>query len=470
MPDPLRVLGLDTSAAHCAAAVVCGDRVLAERAEAMTKGQAERLFPLIGEVMAQAGLAWSDLDAIGVGIGPGNFTGVRISVAAARGLALSLGIPAIGISATEAAACGAPRPCRAVVPLRGDEVVWEDFGLPQDGAGPQKAMIALGQAGPSGPAEGGPAPGKTCAAAERAAGPEPAATMPEGNALSPDSSLGGTADHDVLGTAWPRPGLGKDGQAGESQPPGRTAEDARLFALALALTGELSEHIEDAWPVALAAREEAGEDARHRAMAIALLARVRERQGRPDEAIALADEAEAVLGAPHPALERLRADALARVWRWSEAVPLYARVAERAPLDESAWAALARARASAGDDVGALHAARRALGLEPRHESALRSQGLALVALQAPGADAARGAHDDFRAPDAAQALRDRCDRGRARAAARRGCPFRACERSRGRGREQRRQPDSDSIREKQLASCQRLRLRRGNSPGVQEV
>ena len=225
MPDPLRVLGFDTSAAHCAAAVVCGDRVLAERAEAMTKGQAERLFPLIGEVMAQAGLAWSDLDAIGVGIGPGNFTGVRISVAAARGLALSLGIPAIGISATEAAACGAPRPCRAVVPLRGDEVVWEDFGLPQDGAWPQKAMIALGQAGPSGPAEGGPAPGKTCAAAERAAGPEPAATMPEGNALSPDSSLGGTADHDVLGTAWPRPGLGKDGQAGESQPPGRTAED-----------------------------------------------------------------------------------------------------------------------------------------------------------------------------------------------------------------------------------------------------
>ena len=104
MPDPLRVLGFDTSAAHCAAAVVCGDRVLAERAEPMTKGQAERLFPLLEELLAEAGLAWSDLDAIGVGVGPGNFTGVRISVAAARGLALSLGIPAIGVSATEAAA------------------------------------------------------------------------------------------------------------------------------------------------------------------------------------------------------------------------------------------------------------------------------------------------------------------------------------------------------------------------------
>ncbi|SDK50401.1 tRNA (adenosine(37)-N6)-threonylcarbamoyltransferase complex dimerization subunit type 1 TsaB [Paracoccus chinensis] len=141
MPDPLWVLGFDTSAAHCAAAVVCGDRVLAERAEPMTKGQAERLFPLLEELLAEAGLVWSDLDAIGVGVGPGNFTGVRISVAAARGLALSLGIPAIGVSATEAAACGAPRPCRAVVPLRGNEVVWEDFGS-RDSAGLQDGFTA----------------------------------------------------------------------------------------------------------------------------------------------------------------------------------------------------------------------------------------------------------------------------------------------------------------------------------------
>ncbi|MBB1498779.1 tRNA (adenosine(37)-N6)-threonylcarbamoyltransferase complex dimerization subunit type 1 TsaB [Paracoccus sp. MC1862] len=129
MPDGLRVLGFDTSAAHCAAAVICGDRVLAQGVEPMTKGQAERLFPLLEELLAEAGLSWSDLDAIGVGVGPGNFTGIRISVAAARGLALSLNIPAVGVSATEAVACDAPRPCRAVVPLRGEEVVWQDFGL-----------------------------------------------------------------------------------------------------------------------------------------------------------------------------------------------------------------------------------------------------------------------------------------------------------------------------------------------------
>lgn len=76
--------------------------MLVSRAEPMGRGQAERLMPLLQEVLDQAGFAWSDLDRIGVGIGPGNFTGIRISVAAARGLALSLGIPTIGISTLDA--------------------------------------------------------------------------------------------------------------------------------------------------------------------------------------------------------------------------------------------------------------------------------------------------------------------------------------------------------------------------------
>lgn len=127
MPDPI-ALGFDTSAAHCAAALLRGDAVLAHVSEDMTKGQAERLFPLLEGLLADAGLAWRDLDVIGVGIGPGNFTGIRIAVAAARGLALSLDIPAVGVTATEAAAQGLPRPCRVVLPLRADQVVWQDFG------------------------------------------------------------------------------------------------------------------------------------------------------------------------------------------------------------------------------------------------------------------------------------------------------------------------------------------------------
>lgn len=125
-PEPL-VLGFDTSAAHCAAAVLSGDRVLAARLEEMATGQAERLMPLLEEVLAEAGACWRDLAAIGVGVGPGNFTGVRISVAAARGLALALGIPAIGVTRLEALAHGLPRPLAVVEDARRGEVYVQAF-------------------------------------------------------------------------------------------------------------------------------------------------------------------------------------------------------------------------------------------------------------------------------------------------------------------------------------------------------
>ncbi|MEP2717718.1 tRNA (adenosine(37)-N6)-threonylcarbamoyltransferase complex dimerization subunit type 1 TsaB [Pseudophaeobacter sp.] len=100
-PKPL-VLGFDTSAAHCAAALLRGDQLLAQRFEERARGQAERLMPLIEELLSEAGVSWSDLDALGVGVGPGNFTGIRIAVSAARGLALGLDIPAVGVSGFEA--------------------------------------------------------------------------------------------------------------------------------------------------------------------------------------------------------------------------------------------------------------------------------------------------------------------------------------------------------------------------------
>ncbi len=91
-------LGFDTSAGHVGAALVRDGKVLANILEYMTRGQAERLMPMLEEVLASQNADWKDLQRIGVGIGPGNFTGIRISVSAARGLSMSLGIPAIGVS------------------------------------------------------------------------------------------------------------------------------------------------------------------------------------------------------------------------------------------------------------------------------------------------------------------------------------------------------------------------------------
>lgn len=116
--EPL-VLGFDTSAAHCAAALLRGDRLLASRLEEMTRGQAERLMPLLEEVLDEGGAAWQDLDAIGVGVGPGNFTGIRIAVSAARGLALGLDVPAVGVDGFEARAADGALPA---VPAPRDQV------------------------------------------------------------------------------------------------------------------------------------------------------------------------------------------------------------------------------------------------------------------------------------------------------------------------------------------------------------
>ncbi|MDW4499097.1 tRNA (adenosine(37)-N6)-threonylcarbamoyltransferase complex dimerization subunit type 1 TsaB [Sulfitobacter sp. D35] len=116
MPDgaPL-VLAFDTSAAHCAAALLCGDRILSEVRKEMDRGQAERLLPLCADLLRAEGRTLAELDAIGVGVGPGNFTGIRIAVSAARGLALGLGIPAVGVSAFEALRFGHDGPCACAV-------------------------------------------------------------------------------------------------------------------------------------------------------------------------------------------------------------------------------------------------------------------------------------------------------------------------------------------------------------------
>lgn len=118
MPSEPIVLAFDTSAAHCAAALLVGEDIAVERIEAMKRGQAERLMPLLEEVLIGTGHVWGDLDAVAVGIGPGNFTGIRIAVSAARGLALGLGKPAVGVSTLQAQAEGVARPCLSLMDAR----------------------------------------------------------------------------------------------------------------------------------------------------------------------------------------------------------------------------------------------------------------------------------------------------------------------------------------------------------------
>jgi tRNA threonylcarbamoyladenosine biosynthesis protein TsaB len=132
LPHDALILGFDTSAAHCAAALLSGDRLVAQAQEPMEKGQAERLMPFLEEMLSGVGIGWSDLTALAVGTGPGNFTGVRIAVAAARGLALGLGIPAVGVTTFEAIAHGAPRPVVAMRETRRDQLYLQVFGHGDD--------------------------------------------------------------------------------------------------------------------------------------------------------------------------------------------------------------------------------------------------------------------------------------------------------------------------------------------------
>jgi len=124
------ILGFDTSAAHCAAALLSDRRILGQAVHPMTRGQAEHLMPMLETLLSNAGVEWTDLAAIGVGVGPGNFTGIRLSVSAARGLALSLNIPVFGIDTFAAIAFEHAKPILAAVPAPRDQLYIQAPGHP----------------------------------------------------------------------------------------------------------------------------------------------------------------------------------------------------------------------------------------------------------------------------------------------------------------------------------------------------
>ena len=92
----MRLLAIDTALEACAVGVVGGTRQVLT-SEVIGRGHAERLMGMIEVAMAEAGLTFTDLERIAVTVGPGSFTGLRVGIAAARGLALVTGAPAVGI-------------------------------------------------------------------------------------------------------------------------------------------------------------------------------------------------------------------------------------------------------------------------------------------------------------------------------------------------------------------------------------
>ena len=123
------VLAFDTSGPFCAAAVLINGEFTACRADEMARGQAEAIMDIIVDVLNTSGVTLQDVSRIGVGTGPGNFTGIRISVSAARGFALSLGIPAIGVNGFDATLYGQSDEAVACLPAIRDQIYFSGHGL-----------------------------------------------------------------------------------------------------------------------------------------------------------------------------------------------------------------------------------------------------------------------------------------------------------------------------------------------------
>jgi len=131
----MRVLAIDTALEACSAAVLDTERggILASESIPMLRGHAEALLPLVSRVMSEAALEFGALDRIAVTVGPGSFTGLRVGVSAARGIAVAAGKPAVGL--TTLAALAAPyiaiddmTPLVAAIDARNDQVYMQMVG------------------------------------------------------------------------------------------------------------------------------------------------------------------------------------------------------------------------------------------------------------------------------------------------------------------------------------------------------
>jgi tRNA threonylcarbamoyladenosine biosynthesis protein TsaB len=123
------ILAIDTALDACAAAVLDTEagQVIAQESQAMKRGHAEALMPLIARVMAEAGTGFASLGRIAVTTGPGSFTGLRVGLSAARGIALAANKPVVGVTTLTAYAApvvsqNAEHPVVSAIDARHDHV------------------------------------------------------------------------------------------------------------------------------------------------------------------------------------------------------------------------------------------------------------------------------------------------------------------------------------------------------------
>lgn len=139
----MKILALDTALNACSVSITDGSILRAFRYEERSRGHAETLLPLIKALMDEAQTTFDDLDLIAVSVGPGTFTGLRIGLAAARGLALASNTPCIGITTLEALAASVKpeiakgRPIVATADARRKEIYIQSFTYNEEGTSPE---------------------------------------------------------------------------------------------------------------------------------------------------------------------------------------------------------------------------------------------------------------------------------------------------------------------------------------------
>jgi tRNA threonylcarbamoyl adenosine modification protein YeaZ len=140
------LLAIDTAAPRLALALLLeGDRVVT-LVEDMPTGQAERLFPALGDLLSGNRATFAELGRIAVTTGPGSFTGLRIGLSAARGLGLALGIPVLGVPSLTALSLGAQcDPVAVLLDARRDEAYVQSFSGPAMPIG-EPALLPMDEA------------------------------------------------------------------------------------------------------------------------------------------------------------------------------------------------------------------------------------------------------------------------------------------------------------------------------------